>query len=362
MMNRNTPNHIIFDEAMKHQERLEKLYGIGDYTGIIAKNIKHTIWLVAAFILLVILLLLFQIYRMNQLYHGVILDNKGNITSVIRPADGDATLVLDADIINDSGNTITNQGIKLMITPLQKVNQQETIETNSSVESQEDAIQHEIRKVLYEMNLDTSTGKVVLPKKLSDGTKIYWVPQKSYNGWLVIGVIIIGCFAIYYYRDSGLQRKEKEARESVLRELPEFVNTLVLLLNAGLILSNAFYKIISDYERIRGGENNYFYGQLSRIKVKCHETNGTVQHEIRSFAVRTGVVEFMRLSNIIIDSMTKGSDLMTQLKMEGDSLWAARRKLMEEKGKIAETKMTFPLVILLLVLLMITIAPAMMEM
>jgi len=34
----------------------------------------------------------------------------------------------------------------------------------------------------------------------------------------------------------------------------------------------------------------------------------------------------------------------------------------KEKGKIAETKLTFPLVILLLVLVMITIAPAMMEM
>lgn len=37
------------------------------------------------------------------------------------------------------------------------------------------------------------------------------------------------------------------------------------------------------------------------------------------------------------------------------------KKQSEEKGRAAETKMTFPLVILLLVLVIITVAPAMIE-
>jgi len=361
-MKRKITPHILFDETVKQQERFEKLYGPGDYTIIITKNLKFTRSLVAIFIIFFLMILMFQIYRSTNLSKGITLDSNGNITSIDRPVSGEAMVVLNTELISDSGKVLSDQGIKLMIMPLQTKAQQNSTETVKTAGSKEDMTRHEIRKALYQLNSDTTDRTVTLPKKLSDGTRIYWVPKNSRNGWIVLLFLVIGCISIYQYHDAGLTKTEKSAKESVLRELPEFVNKLVLLLNAGLILSNAFHKIISDYERIRGGENSYFYGQLAQILVRCRETNGSVQHEIRSFAVRTGVVEFMRLSNIISDSMTKGSDLMTQLKMEGDSLWAARRKQMEEKGKLAETKLTFPLMILLLVLLMITIAPAMMEM
>jgi hypothetical protein len=347
---------------MRQQERFEKLYGHGDYTATIAKNMKRTGWWIAVFICLCLFLLIYQLNNSSIDKQGVYLDSEGNITSFVRPDSGDETIVMEANIISDSGKAITDQAIKLMITPLQTEAQQKLAEVKDLEKSEEDTTQHDIRNAIYQLNSDTTVREVVLPNELQDGTKIYWVPKKSQNGWAILFVCIIGGYAIYHKRDAGLAQTEKEARESILRELPEFVNKLILLLNAGLILSNAFNKIVMDYQRIRGGENNYFYGQLAHITVKCHETNESVQHEIRNFAIRTGVVEFMRLSNIINDSMTKGSDLVIQLKMEGDSLWAARRKQLEEKGKIAETKLTFPLVILLLVLLMITIAPAMMEM
>ena len=361
-MKAKTKTYILLGESEKQQERFEKLYGPGDYTATISKNIKHMKHLFIVLVILILLLLMLQFQRGNISNQGVTLDSSGNIISVERPANGDATVILDTELVSDSGKNLSAQGLKIMIMPFQTTGQQKSTEAQEIVESKEDTTQHEIRKAIYQLNHDTTSQTVLLPKKLTDGTRVFWVPKHSYNGWIILLVIIVGGYAIYYSRDAKLTKTEKAARESVLRELPEFVNKLVLLLNAGLILSNAFYKIVSDYERLRGGENNYFYGQLSQIMVRCSETNGSIQQEIRNFAVRTGVVEFMRLSNIIGDSMTKGSDLMTQLKMEGDSLWAARRKQIEEKGKLAETKLTFPLMILLMVLLMITIAPAMMEM
>lgn len=360
-MGKNTKTEILFYDAMMQKDRFEKLYGPGDYTSTITKNVKHTIWLMTAYIMILLLLLIFLISGSNLSNQGVTLDNNGNIVSVARPVNGADTFVLDAEIISESGKTLTQQGINIVISPLETAAQQKSMQKNELTEEQQDTTQQEIRKVAYQLNSDTTVRNVALPKVLNDGTRIYWVPKKSHNVWIILFVLLIGSYVIYNNRDVRLVKTEKEAKESVLRELPEFVNKLVLLLNAGLIISNAFYKIVSDHKKIKGGEDNYFYGQLTHILLKCSETNGSIQHEIRSFAVRTGVVEFMRLSNIINDSMTKGSDLMTQLKMEGDSLWTARRKQVEEKGKLAETKLTFPLVILLLVLLMITIAPAMME-
>jgi tight adherence protein C len=353
---------ILYKETMKQKERFEKLYGPGDYSALISKNTKHTRWQIASLLLLIILILFLQTYKSSHTKHGMTLDHNGNLASVERPNNGSEAIVLNAAVFTDSGKLLTNQGIKIVIAPLQTEKQINSIGTKEIVVSDEERRQQEIRSTVYQLNSDPTNPTVALPQKMHDGTRIYWVPQKSQDGWITLFVLIIGCYAIYTNRLAGLTKIEKAARESVLRELPEFVNKLLLLLNAGLVMGNAFYKIVADYKRIKGGENNYFYNQLAQITMKCSETNGSIQHEIRSFAVRTGVVEFMRLSNIINDSMTKGSDLMAQLSMEVDCLWAARRKQIEEKGKLAETKLTFPLVILLLVLLMITITPAMMEM
>lgn len=349
-------------ESQKQQERLERLYGPGNYMAYVEKNRKQLKWLLGISTILFVLIFLTQITKSGFADHGVTLGQLGSLQSIVRPSADQPTYVLDADVLSETGKKLSKQGVQIIISP-QKSHEASKESKNAGKETlNEDALQGQIRKAIYRLNEDTTIAKIALPKSLDDGTRVFWVPKKR-NDWaifvLLFAVVGVG---IYRSKDAGLSRIEKEAKESVLRELPEFVNKLVLLLNAGLILSNAFNKITVDYQKVRGGENNYFYGQLIMIMQKCNETNGSVQREIRSFAIRTGVVEFMRLSNIIGDSMTKGSDLMLQLKMEGDNLWAARRKQLEEKGKIAETKLTFPLVILLLVLVMITIAPAMMEM
>lgn len=361
-MKTNKTTSLLLAETQKQQERFERLYGPGDYCAPIEKQLKHTVWLIGVATILFGFVLVLQLSKSTLASQGVVLDGNGNIISVERPSAGSATMVLGADVITDSGKNLIGQDIQLMISAKQPTGNTDPTKNPERVEDNEDVAQHEIRKAIYQLNLDTSSSTVALPKKLSDGTRIYWVPKKANNGLFMLLICILAIYGIFRNRDAALKRTERNASASVLRELPEFVNKMVLLLNAGLILSNAFNKIVSDYQKIRGGECNYFYGQLMEIMTKSIATNGSLQQELRYFAVRTGVVEFMRLSNIISDSMTKGSDLMTQLKMEGDSLWAARRKQMEEKGRIAETKLTFPLVILLLVLVMITIAPAMMEM
>jgi len=350
-------------DAAKQQQRLEKLYGPGNYNLFLKKTRKKTIYLYVTISAVFIILLLAQIIGHHNDMKQVQLDENGYISSVDRPAKGQSPLVIEATPISETGGTLDENNVSLVIQP------ESTKEKDAGELKQEDedvdgtaAQAHEIRKTVYRINADDTAGNVKLPQKLDNGVMVRWKPMKQGNSSLLFLLTAASFLLIFRTKDAELAKKEKEAKETVIRELPEFVNKLVLLLNAGLILTNAFNKIVQDYQKTRGGENNYFYDQLKGIMTNLKDNNSSLQQGIRDFAVRSGVVEFMRLSNIISDSLTKGSDLMTQLKMEGDSLWIARRKQTEEKGKIAETKLTFPLVILLLVLVMITIAPAIMEM
>ncbi|MFQ7012468.1 MAG: hypothetical protein ACLRTA_08070, partial [Clostridia bacterium] len=58
---------------------------------------------------------------------------------------------------------------------------------------------------------------------------------------------------------------------------------------------------------------------------------------------------------------SKGTGLTEKLQAESEILWMNRKKNCEERGRLAETKLTLPLVIFLLVLIVITIAPALLE-
>jgi len=144
--------------------------------------------------------------------------------------------------------------------------------------------------------------------------------------------------------------------------LPGFINKIVLLLEAGMVLSKAFVQIMDDYDRLREDGQKYYYEQLRTVRIRMRDTNSPMHIEFAAFAKRSGVRELMRLSNIINDNINKGFDLVSKLRRESEVMWFERKKRSEEKGRIAETKLTVPLMILLLVLITITIAPAMMEM
>ncbi len=69
----------------------------------------------------------------------------------------------------------------------------------------------------------------------------------------------------------------------------------------------------------------------------------------------------MRISNILSDNMSKGVDLTEKLTRESEVFGIGRKKNCEEKGRLAETKLTLPLMVFLMVLMVVTVAPALME-
>lgn len=55
-------------------------------------------------------------------------------------------------------------------------------------------------------------------------------------------------------------------------------------------------------------------------------------------------------------------DLWDKLADEGEQLWRERKRTALEKIRLSESKMSFPLALLLIALILITAAPAMLQM
>ena len=150
------------------------------------------------------------------------------------------------------------------------------------------------------------------------------------------------------------RKEEEDVKKHILMELPEFTNKLVLLLNAGLVLRSAI-EIIAEEE-----SDSILSRELRSITLNMKSVNSTFEDEFRNLARKTGLRELLRLSNIFTDNIDKGSELVKKLDIEASFMWQMSKKQVEERGRIAESKLTFPMALMLLSLILVTSAPALM--
>ncbi|MCL1809787.1 MAG: type II secretion system F family protein [Clostridiales bacterium] len=338
-----------------------KLYGKQDCTGEI-QSIKKSLFkkyvcLAAA---VAVLALALAVHGIASQGSGTALA-VGDEISITRPQEGESALKipLRLEALWGESEKMT-RNVTIFVRPSETEGEGDIVEI---IEEDELAgIEAEIRKLVKTINNSSSGEKVLLPAELGSGIKLSWNEPKNTRFNLLLPLSLLAVFIVYRSRYSKVRKLEADAKESVIRELPEFINKLVLLLNAGLVLTSAFDRILERHAS-RGKEVvPYFYSQLLQINRGMRETNSPLGTGLKEFAGRSGVREFMRVANIIADNIDKGAELVEKLKGESELLWLTKRKLAEEKGRLAETKLTFPLVILLLVLIMVTIAPALMEM
>lgn len=224
-------------------------------------------------------------------------------------------------------------------------------------------IHGKISKIIDSINTSKGTENIMLPQKIEPGMTVEWRINAENKGFTIIVSAIVFLAAVFFGRYNSVEKQIKKQKELIKKDFPDFINKLVLLLNAGLVVSSAISRIVTDYKNYASIKNEKaLYEELYEINRKVKESNASMTAELKNFAQRSGVKEVMRFASIVAENINKGSILAEKLEAEGAILWKSRKGRAEELGKLAETKLTFPLVILLGVLVMIIISPALMEM
>ena len=150
-------------------------------------------------------------------------------------------------------------------------------------------------------------------------------------------------------------------REDIIMTMPGFINQLLLLMNSGITAQEAFMRIGESYGRLPEERQNYFTREISGI-IQASQRNGeSVILGFYRFSSFSAVKELTRTANILMENRDRGTDLWEKLAEQGEALWASRKNTALEKIRLAESKMSFPLAILLTALIIITAAPAMMQ-
>ena len=212
-------------------------------------------------------------------------------------------------------------------------------------------------------SIEYSRGKKIhLPSELSDGSALRWTGADPGAGpvVMIIPAMYMGLVILMTVSSLKSDKTAAEERKSIMRGLPRFCNQLYLMMNAGLILSDAFDTISCGYEN--NATCSTFEKDLAGLREATEGHRISTAQVLNEYAVKHDVKELIRIASILTENEKRGSDVVGSLERESRYLWDERKTVAREAGKAIDTKMSCPLGLLLVLLIVITMAPAMLNM
>lgn len=170
---------------------------------------------------------------------------------------------------------------------------------------------------------------------------------------VLLGAAVIGALGLPFLSDYELNSKIEKRRLSIQLEFPDFVNTLILLVNAGMTIPEAWEKIVSESKKTTPlyCELRYCLAEIGAGKSEA------VAYE--EFGRRCKVKEIVKFVSVIILNLRKGgTEVVSALKLQSTECWEMRKATAKRVGEKASSKLMLPMGIMLVGIMLITVLPA----
>lgn len=162
---------------------------------------------------------------------------------------------------------------------------------------------------------------------------------------------------VIYWTDKELDKKLIKKKRLILTDLPDFINTLALLINAGLPFTSAVQKIVRDSNTERP-----LYREL-RCLLSDLEAGKPINQSYEDFSLRCRIPETTRFVSTVLQNLSRGSsDMVYVLRILAQDAWDKRKDVAKKQGEEAAAKLIFPMVLMFLAVTIIVLAPAIMSM
>lgn len=197
---------------------------------------------------------------------------------------------------------------------------------------------------------DTTKEEVELPTE-ADGKTLYWQKAKSYQ-YLEIWVVgVLAVIAVAYAKREQELKKIQRRKAQLLLEYPEFVSKLSLLLGAGMHVLTAFRKINQMSKGIVCIELQKMLNEI--------ENGMSEMRAYGEFAKRCDLQPYRKLVSLLQSGQKMGNrELIERLEEEADRVFAERKNTARKLGEEAGTKLLFPMMMMLIIVMGIVIFPA----
>lgn len=165
-----------------------------------------------------------------------------------------------------------------------------------------------------------------------------------------IGLVLFG--VIYYYFNTMASSKIKKKSAIYLKEFPNVVSTIALLVNAGMMLREAWTEVAYS-------STGDLYDQMQKVSEDMG--NGMSESDaLYAFSLRCATPEIKKFTSFIVQGLEKGNkDLAFSLKNQSDELWEMKKQRVLQQGDLAASKLLIPIMVMFIGILVIVMGPIM---
>lgn len=224
----------------------------------------------------------------------------------------------------------------------------------------------------YQTKLNQKLVMLYGSRNISYYTKVHWSTKILYlllgvilgtlfcildaSDYLMLLVIPISGMGLFFLVDYNLDNQYKERKFKLERDFPNFISKLILLVNAGLNIRQAIERIVAD-----SNKTDPLYKELQVVisDIKA----GALEYEAyMDFSERCKIKQITNFVSIIQQNMKLGGNQMLfELKRMGTECWEMRKNVAKQLGEKASSKLMIPLSIMFLAIILICVAPVILE-
>lgn len=218
-----------------------------------------------------------------------------------------------------------------------------------------------LKEALEKSNVSNPGAQVLnLPRELQGKKVDYTYEKETYGNKLFLGFMLCAIL-IFFLKDEDLKKIMQEREHQMIVDYSDIVSKLTLLLGAGLTIRSALEKIAYDYEKKKKSgsvKRRFAYDEILYV---CREMQGGVSERtgIDLLSNRCQIPCYMKLCSLLLQNLKKGSKGMAKiLGYEVSQAFEQRKNAAKRFGEEAGTKLLFPMILMLVIVMVVLIVPA----
>lgn len=143
-------------------------------------------------------------------------------------------------------------------------------------------------------------------------------------------------------------------------DYPKIVSQLSLYMGAGISTRKAWERMIEDYEK-KNREEKECRAAYEEMCTALHEMQSGVPEALayERFGARCHMPAYLKLGTLLSQNLRKGTKNLSELlKEEAEEAFEDRKALAKQMGEECESKLLFPMILMLLTILIMIMYPA----
>lgn len=166
----------------------------------------------------------------------------------------------------------------------------------------------------------------------------------------VFFLVLAGGVATYWYYGKATQDLIKAKTDAILSDFSDVVSKLALLVNSGMILTEA-------WEKVAQSSKGLIYDEMKRSVVEMKNGISSVD-AFRGFGQRCMLLEIRKFTSTLIQGQIKGNQELTEMLIQQSTeVWELKKQLIKRKGELADSKLLLPMCLTFVGILIMILVP-----